>query len=895
MSSFVLNIFEISLTMTAVILLMFILKKPVGAKFSAWSRYAVWTVLVLRLCIPVGAGIAKPLFNVTLPESVTAEHYVKNENVILSPESTQAAESTPSTGNEPSGEKAPPIGNVTPSTGNVTTSTGNAEQGTVHGSVTNVPDNLGIPATDEPDGTVIHDSEGEGGRIDTSKVLNALGILWLGGAVVFFAFRMGSYTLFAVGMRKKLHRADGRILQIYSALCDKLKVKHPPKLYVSGEPVSPMVYGYFRPRIAVPDLEFADEAHIRAVIAHELVHYRRHDLYVKLACTLAEALHWFNPAVHMAASRCISSMEIACDEAVILEVLDIERELYGESLVEIVRRCGNVRVSGMTTGMNDRRGSLKERIMNILDMSEKKRGAAIVALALCLCIIAGGVVGCSVDAGEDEGGSGKVNVNTESTDTDAEVTDTVESTDTVETTEDAAASSDGTESEPDEIQLPFTMPDQSYIGGWQDPGIASINIYEITSDSVKFNFIISYRVERIIATAVVKDGVLVFGDGISPGFYGPENLSGHLIIEDNKVSVIIDEFGKTYDAIKESGNVYECNSMYEMTDENLQSSLAIHPKGIYTYDHSTPTDDTPDEVQPPFTMPDQSYIGGWLAPGKAEMCIYEITSDYVKFHFTVIRTDCVIATAVEKDGVFVFGDGISPDFYGAENQRGHLVFEDNKVSVIFDDFGKAYPYFRSSGTVSGNVFECYPMIEVSDESIQYNIAHHPVGTRTYDRTGTDEKDVDDVTSNTYAGTYWQSTKSDEEAAEYAAKYPGNTPFLQLNEDGTCVFKVFFFHGSTYVNGVYTVEDNKITVELDTDSNPDIGGYIKLANGEYMYSEDGRKTPYMDSSFVFEIVDEDKLKICPGADSFYNGSCYVVKNGDVFAKKDYPPFTNSDAK
>ena len=165
---------------------------------------------------------------------------------------------------------------------------------------------------------------------------------------------------------------------------------------------------------------------------------------MKLACTLAEALHWFNPAVHMAASRCISSMEIACDEAVILEVLDIERELYGESLVEIVRRCGNVRVSGMTTGMNDRRGSLKERIMNILDMSEKKRGAAIVALALCLCIIAGGVVGCSVDAGEDEGGSGKVNVNTESTDTDAEVTDTVESTDTVETTDDAAASSDGT-------------------------------------------------------------------------------------------------------------------------------------------------------------------------------------------------------------------------------------------------------------------------------------------------------------------------------------------------------------------------------------------------------------------------------------------------------------------
>ena len=166
------------------------------------------------------------------------------------------------------------------------------------------------------------------------------------------------------------------------------------------------------------------------------------------------------------------------------------------------------------------------------------------------------------------------------------------------------------------------------------------------------------------------------------------------------------------------------------------------------------------------------------------------------------------------------------------------------------------------------------------------------GTQTHE---SNEKNLYNVTSNTYAGTYWKSTKSDEEDAEYAAKYPGNTPFLQLNEDGTCVFKVFFFHGSTYVNGVYSVEDNKITVELDTDSNPDIGGYIKLANGEYMYSEDGRKTPYMDSSFVFEIVDEDKLKICPSDDSFYNGNCYVVRNGDVFAKKDYLPFTKSDAK
>ncbi len=125
------------------------------------------------------------------------------------------------------------------------------------------------------------------------------------------------------------------------------------------------------------------------------------------------------------------------------------------------------------------------------------------------------------------------------------------------------------------------------------------------------------------------------------------------------------------------------------------------------------------------------------------------------------------------------------------------------------------------------------------------------------------RDVDDSdTLNDLAGLYSWTTE------EYSAERRIN--YLILNNDETCALMVSYFHGKVAIDGKYTVDGSKIRVDL-------------LMDGSYMDGESSSGTPYMDDSFVFEIVDEHNIKIGPADESAKNISCYGVKSGDIFTK------------
>ncbi len=97
-----------------------------------------------------------------------------------------------------------------------------------------------------------------------------------------------------------------------------------------------------------------------------------------------------------------------------------------------------------------------------------------------------------------------------------------------------------------------TIPDSSYIGLWYDDEAKTneLIIYDITDDSVGISTGI-YRMFGFSARAVMKDGVLCFGDGVSDYYEGPDGVLGHLTIGDGTVTVTYDSFG----ALDESGSL----------------------------------------------------------------------------------------------------------------------------------------------------------------------------------------------------------------------------------------------------------------------------------------------------------------------------------------------------
>ncbi len=101
--------------------------------------------------------------------------------------------------------------------------------------------------------------------------------------------------------------------------------------------------------------------------------------------------------------------------------------------------------------------------------------------------------------------------------------------------------------------------------------------------------------------------------------------------------------------------------------------------------------------------------------------------------------------------------------------------------------------------------------------------------------------------------------------------PDYLPAITFNNNDTCEMLVNYIGGSTLLPGVYTIEDNKIFVEVDPSGTP-VGGIDKATD-----------QPYMDDKYVFEIIDYDHLTFYPAEGSYYN-DCYVVRSGDPFERQ-----------
>lgn len=105
-------------------------------------------------------------------------------------------------------------------------------------------------------------------------------------------------------------------------------------VYTNDEIASPLVSGLWNPGIYLPTrMDFQNTALLRNVLAHETMHIRRRDNWVKAVMLAALCLNWYNPLVWIM-SKCLSSdLEAACDAAVLKSCNEEERKSYAFSLL----------------------------------------------------------------------------------------------------------------------------------------------------------------------------------------------------------------------------------------------------------------------------------------------------------------------------------------------------------------------------------------------------------------------------------------------------------------------------------------------------------------------------------------------------------------------------------
>ncbi|MFI4848116.1 MAG: M56 family metallopeptidase [Gimesia chilikensis] len=158
-------------------------------------------------------------------------------------------------------------------------------------------------------------------------------------------------------------------------LAQELGVKRRLRLLVTQSRIGPAVVGLWRPTILLPAAiaEARSPAELEPILAHELIHIRRGDLWIGLLQLLAAIVWWFHPLVWLTGRRLKSEMEQCCDEEVLAE-LNCDPRLYAAGLLEILELKQTLRAVPVVPGVRPLEITSKrmERIMRLGQGSQKR-------------------------------------------------------------------------------------------------------------------------------------------------------------------------------------------------------------------------------------------------------------------------------------------------------------------------------------------------------------------------------------------------------------------------------------------------------------------------------------------------------------------------------------------
>lgn len=220
--------------------------------------------------------------------------------------------------------------------------------------------------------------------------------IWGLGMAVFAGWQAFAYWKFAYLLRLSATPAERDTLRrVFAEQKQSLGVRRDIPLVVTPAADCPMLAGFLRPVLYLPD-EALSEQEAMFIFRHELTHYKRGDLWLKLLLTAAKAVHWFNPLVYLMARFAQEDIELACDDAVVRGMDSAQRRAYGETILRSA--VAQVKKRALVSCFTGDKETLMRRFEGLFDKRAKKRGVALVVAAAVLV----GTLGCAVSVGESK-------------------------------------------------------------------------------------------------------------------------------------------------------------------------------------------------------------------------------------------------------------------------------------------------------------------------------------------------------------------------------------------------------------------------------------------------------------------------------------------------------------
>jgi len=220
-----------------------------------------------------------------------------------------------------------------------------------------------------------------------SQLTQAIGALWLAGFLAVLVLWCVRWRRVSAATKHAVPLQEGREVEVLRRMERIGGIRRPLAMLLSRTSLEPGIFGIARPVLVWPEgiSQHLDDAHLEAILAHELWHVRRRDNLFAALHMLVEAVFWFYPLVWWLGARLIDERERACDEEVV--ALGKDRQIYAESILKVCEFCLGSPLSCVSsvTGADLKRRMvhiMNDRISLKLDFARK----ALLTLAAILAI-----------------------------------------------------------------------------------------------------------------------------------------------------------------------------------------------------------------------------------------------------------------------------------------------------------------------------------------------------------------------------------------------------------------------------------------------------------------------------------------------------------------------------
>jgi len=197
-------------------------------------------------------------------------------------------------------------------------------------------------------------------------------VIWMVGVVVL----SGRLLMGFVGLYRWRHHLEPlpeRLAQRIASLSEGLGMRGFPGVFISPTVLQAMAVGYLRPMVLLPAAMITQmqPEMLEAVIAHELAHIRRLDLWVNLAQRVTETLLFYHPAVWWLSNCLRSERELCCDELAVKATG--ERITYAVTLESVGRSRFMAKQPILATGLGQDNKPTLSRVRHILGLTPTQR------------------------------------------------------------------------------------------------------------------------------------------------------------------------------------------------------------------------------------------------------------------------------------------------------------------------------------------------------------------------------------------------------------------------------------------------------------------------------------------------------------------------------------------